>query len=112
MIAVIKKTGAEKPFSFSFVNDYGDTLIRSDNYTARKNASLGVASVKKNCVNYNRYELKETKSGKFYFNIKASNGQVVATSSLFSTPALRDDAISQMKIEAPLARELEIEAVE
>lgn len=112
MRAMIKKTEAKEPFSFCFINVYGDTLVRSENYTARSSAMNGIASVKKNCISDKRYELKESKNGKFFFNIKASNGQVVATSAMFATQALRDAAVSQMKNEAPRADVFQVEAVE
>jgi len=106
---ILKKSDAQEPFTFSFVNNDGTTLVRSENYAAKKSAVNGIASVKKNCIDDSRYELKESKNGKFFFNIKASNGQIVATSTLFATQAIRDAAISQMKSEAPEAIETEAE---
>ncbi len=109
MKVVIKKSEAQEPFTFSFINNDGTTLVRSENYAAKKSALNGIASVKKNCIEASRYEMKESKNGKFFFNIKASNGQIVATSALFATQDIRDAAISQMKSEAPKAEETEAE---
>ena len=30
-----------------------------------------------------KYEIKQAKDGKFYFNLKASNGQVILTSQIY-----------------------------
>ena len=34
-----------------------------------------------------KFELKETKSGQYLFNLKASNGQIIATSEQYTTKA-------------------------
>lgn len=109
MKAVIRKSDAQEPYSFAFINDDGDTLVRSENYSAKKGAVNGIASVKKNCLDDNRYDLKESKNGKLYFNLKAGNGQIVATSPMFATEAERNNAISSMKTEAAGAPEVEME---
>ncbi len=49
------------------------------------------------------YEFKESKNGKFYFNIKAPNGQVVGTSAMFNSTKDRDQVIKQLKEDAPEA---------
>ena len=61
----------------------------------------GIESVKKNCGNDARYEMKESSNGKFYFNLKSSNGQIVATSAMFASAADRDAVITTIKSQAP-----------
>ncbi len=107
MKAVIKKSDAQEPFSFAFVNDDGSTLLRSENYAVKNSAVKGIESVKKNCTEQSRYELKTAKNGKFFFNIKASNGQVVGTSVMFATEEARSAAITQMQNDAPNAAQEE-----
>ena len=109
MKAIIRKSDAQEPYSFVFIDDEGDTVVRSENYSAKKSAENAIDSVKKNCVDDNRYELKESRNGKFYFNIKARNGEIIATSPMFATEAERSNAVSLMKSEAPTAAELEME---
>jgi len=101
MQVVLKESQAQEPFSFSFINAEGQAMVKSENYKAKKSALGGIESVKKNCVNDDRYEMKESKNGKFYFNVKASNGQIVGTSMLFATEADRGSAIVQLKTEGP-----------
>ena len=101
MKAVLKESQAKEPFSFSFVDDAGKMVVKSENYTAKKSAINGIESVKKNCQEDHRYELKESKNGKHYFNVKASNGQVVGTSALYASEADRDSAIAMLKKEGP-----------
>ena len=44
--------------------------------------------------------MNESKNGKLYFNVKASNGQVVGTSMMFATEADRNSAIAELKSDA------------
>lgn len=101
MKVVLKESKASEPFSFSFVDDQGRAVVRSENYSARKSALNGIESVKKNCQDDGRYEMKEAKNGKYYFNLKAANGQVVATSMMFGAEAERSGAIAGLKRSGP-----------
>ena len=101
MKAVLKKSDAKDPYSFSFVDDNGKTVVKSENYAAKKSAVNGIESIKKNCTNDGRYEMKTAKNGSFYFNLKAANGQVVGTSSMFSSEADRTSAIADLKANGP-----------
>jgi uncharacterized protein YegP (UPF0339 family) len=103
MKAVLKKSDAAEPFTFAFLDGDGKTVVRSENYKAKNSAANGIESVKKNCGDDNRYELKEAKNGKQFFNLKSSNGQVVATSGMFDDAAARDAAIAMLKAEGPSA---------
>jgi hypothetical protein len=97
----LKKSDAAEPFTFVFQDAGGQSLVRSENYKVKGSALNGIESVKKNCVEDARYELKEAKNGKLFFNLKASNGQVVATSALFDSVAERDAGIATLKREGP-----------
>ena len=99
----LKMSEAQEPFSFSFVNTEGRALLRSENYKVKKSALNGIESVKKNCLEAGRYEYKVAKNGKLFFNIKASNGQVVGTSALFDTEQSRADAADEIRVGAPNA---------
>ncbi len=51
-----------------------------------------------NCSNDDRYERKTASNGKAYFNLKASNGQVIGTSQMYATEASRDAGIASAKV--------------
>lgn len=63
----------------------GETILSSEGYSSKSGCTNGIASVQKNCGNSDCYEQKETSSGKFRFNLKASNGQVIGTSQNYSS---------------------------
>lgn len=100
MTAILRKSEAKEPFSFVFV-DGDKTIVKSENYAQKASAKNGIESVKKNSQEDGRYELKESSNGKFFFNLKASNGQIVATSTMFGSEDDRAAAISILKADAP-----------
>jgi uncharacterized protein YegP (UPF0339 family) len=48
-----------------------------------------------------KFELKTAKSGQFHFNLKAANGQVIATSEMYQTKASALNGIESVKNNAP-----------
>ena len=48
-----------------------------------------------------KFELKKTSNGQFRFNLKASNGQVIATSESYKTKAAALNGIESVKKNAP-----------
>ena len=51
-----------------------------------------------------KFEVKATKSGQFMFNLKASNGQIIATSEHYKTKAACLNGIESVKKNAPDAK--------
>ncbi|MCP3870661.1 MAG: YegP family protein [Gammaproteobacteria bacterium] len=100
MKVVLKKSKTNEPYTFSFVDGEYRAIVRSESYREKKNALKGIASVKNNCMNNARYEMKESRNGKFFFNVKARNGQVVGTSALYESRDERRDAVERLKIGA------------
>ena len=96
----LRKSDAKEPFTFIFVNAEGKTIVKSENYAQKASAKNGIESVKKNCQEDSRYEMKESSNGKSFFNIKSTNGQVVGTSALFADDSERAAAISELKADS------------
>ncbi|ANI88116.1 hypothetical protein A9P82_01585 [Arachidicoccus ginsenosidimutans] len=92
---ISKRTNGE--FQFSLKDDSGKILLGSEGYTTHAAVKNGVESVKKNALIEAHIEKKESSNGKFFFNVKASNGQVVATSHLHDTDAHRAEIIEAIK---------------
>ena len=88
---------------FSFVLKAGnaETILRSEVYNSRAAAENGIASVQKNSPDDARYERKTSSNGKEYFNLKATNGQVIGTSQMYSSAASRDGGIESVKANGP-----------
>jgi len=84
---------------FRFVLKAGnaETILTSELYTTKPSAQNGIASVQKNCTADDRYEKKESSNGKFYFNLKAANQQVIGTSQMYASTQGRDVGIASVK---------------
>lgn len=94
MKVLFKKSDAVEPFSFRFTDNDGNVILKSENYKAKASALNGIESVKKNASSEKRYELKTAKNGKFYFNLKSTNGQVIGTSPMFDDEQKRQSVIA------------------
>jgi uncharacterized protein len=84
---------------FRFVLKAGNSeiILTSELYQAKGSAENGIASVQTNCGNNDRYELKKASNGKFHFNLKAGNHQVIGTSQMYATEESRSTGIASVK---------------
>ncbi|WP_217350562.1 YegP family protein [Azonexus fungiphilus] len=97
-------------FRFRLKASNGQAILASEGYKTKASCLNGVESIQKNAPNDARYESKESKSGKFMFNLKATNGQVIGTSELYESAASRDNGIESVKKNAPEATVVEVTA--
>lgn len=83
-------------FRFRLKAGNGETILASEGYSSKSGCENGIASVKKNSANPDRFEKTETAGGKFRFNLKASNGQVVGTSQSYASASARDNGVKSV----------------
>ncbi|MDB5518316.1 MAG: hypothetical protein JWQ17_5074 [Tardiphaga sp.] len=95
--------GTSGQFHFVLKATNGEVILSSESYTTKAAAEGGIASVKENAPKDERYERKLAKNGQPMFNLKATNGQVVGTSEIYSSVAARDGGIESVKKNAPAA---------
>ncbi len=81
----------------------GQNILASEGYKTMDACKNGVESVKKNSQDENKFEKKTTDSGKFRFNLKAGNGQVIGTSQNYDSESGRDNGIASVMKNAPKA---------
>ncbi len=84
-------------FRFTLKAENGQVILSSQGYVSKAGAEKGIESVKRNSKKKSRIIRKSSKDGKHYFNLKASNGQIIATSPLYSSKAGREGSISIVK---------------
>ena len=96
---VYKDKAGEFRFRLKASND--QIILVSEGYKTMASCKNGVDSVKSNAPVDARYERKAGDTGKFSFNLKATNGQVVATSGSYASEAARDSGIDSVKASAP-----------
>ena len=94
---------ADGQFRFALKGDNGKTLLASELYRSKDSAQAGIASVQKNAGSEERYEKKVATNGKFFFNLKAANSQVIGTSQMFASEAERDAGLAAARASGPTA---------
>jgi len=75
---------------FRLLDDIGNILLSSEGYKKKDSLLMGIESVKKNMPVASGIEKKEASNGKYFFNVKSSNGQVVGTSMMFDSIEARE----------------------
>ncbi|MCB0508564.1 MAG: YegP family protein [Chitinophagales bacterium] len=97
------KAQKDGQFYFNLVAGNGQNILKSEAYKTKASCINGINSVKKNAADEKRFERKESKTGKPFFNLKAGNGQVIGTSELYETEAARENGIASVQKNAPEA---------
>jgi uncharacterized protein YegP (UPF0339 family) len=88
-------------FRFRLKASNGQNILASESYKAKSSCTNGIESVKKNAPDDGRYERKMTKGGKYLFNLKAGNNQVIGTSQSYESEKSRDNGVESVKKHAP-----------
>lgn len=96
-------TRSNGEFQFNLKAGNGQVILTSEGYTAKASCLNGVESVRKNSAEDSRFERKESSNGKWYFNLKSTNGQIVGSSQMYESEASRDNGIESVKSNAPEA---------
>ncbi len=94
---------ANGQYYFSLKAENGQIILTSEGYTSKMGCMNGIESVKRNSIDEGRFDRKTSANGKFYFYIKALNGQILGTSELYYAAAKRDNGIEYVKRTASTA---------
>lgn len=97
---VIKKR-SNGEFQFNLKAGNGEVILTSEGYSSRVNCENGIKSVQKNSQDDSKYERKTSSNSKYYFNLKATNGQVIGSSEMYQSESGRDNGIASVKANAP-----------
>lgn len=95
------KTDNSGEFRFNLKAANGQVILSSEGYTTKAACENGIESVKKNSQDDARFERKTAKNGKHYFNLKASNGQVIGSSQMYADESGMENGIESVKKNAP-----------
>lgn len=90
-------------FQFNLKASNGQIILTSEGYKAKDSCQKGIASVQKNSQDDTKFHKLNSKDGKFYFNLKATNGQIIGTSEMYETEANRNNGIASVKKHASSA---------
>lgn len=96
---IYKDRGGEFRFRLKAAN--GQNILASEGYKAKTGCTNGIESVRNNSQDDSKFERLESQGGSPYFNLKASNGQVVGTSEMYSSFSAMENGIASVKKNAP-----------
>lgn len=99
------KTGADGRFYFNLRAQNGEIVLSSQGYSSEAAALNGTFSVVDNGITGEGFDVRQAQDGGYYFNLLATNGQVIATSevyvSKFNAERARDavvDLLAQVEL--------------
>lgn len=96
-----KRTNGE--FQFNLHANNGQVILSSEGYSTKVGCENGIESVKTNSKDDSKFDKKTSTNGKYYFNLKATNGQIIGTSEMYESASGRDNGIESVKTNAPSA---------
>ncbi|ERT12867.1 YegP family protein [Photorhabdus temperata] len=82
-----------KQYYFNLKASNGDVILTSEMYTTKAAANKGIRSVQANSPAEKNFEIREHKSGKHYFVLKARNYQVIGISESFDNETIAKKGI-------------------
>lgn len=91
-------------YYYTLVSANNETILKGESYISKQNCINGITSVKLNSPFDSRYERKTTWNGtQYYFILKAANGEPIGVSEMYNSTAARENGISAVKRDAPIA---------
>jgi hypothetical protein len=89
--------------TFSFVLKAGnhEVILSSQSYTTRTSAMNGIASVQTHCAAAGNFDRREASNGSPYFVLKASNGQIIGNSEMYSSAGAMENGITSVQKNGP-----------
>ena len=92
----LKRSKNGKHF-FNLLAANSEIILTSEMYASRAGARKGIASVRSNAGNTDRYERCQGKGGKSYFLLKSGNHKVIGKSQTYSSKSTMEKGIAAVK---------------
>ena len=102
----LKQSGEKYHFVLKAKN--GEVILSSQMYASKATANKGIESIKINALTDSLYDRLTAKNGKSYFNLKATNGEIIATSQMYASGSGVTSGIDSVKNNAPDASVKEV----
>jgi len=88
--------GADGRFYFNLHAGNGEIVLASQGYSAESSALNGTFSVVDNGLDAAHYDIRQSADGGYYFNLKATNGQTIATSEVYASRSNAERAVNSI----------------
>jgi len=102
----LKKSGDQ--YHFVLKSGNGQVILSSQMYASKSGAMNGIEAVQNNCSDDNNFDRKTAKNGKFHFNIKSTNGQIIGSSQMYAAESGMNNGIESVRTNAPGASVSEV----
>jgi len=102
------KTDKAGKFRFNLKAGNGQVILSSQGYSTKAACENGIESVRTNSQDDGNFERNTAKDGSPFFNLKASNGQVIGNSEMYSSESAMENGVASVKKNAPDAAVEEI----
>ncbi|MDA8018597.1 MAG: YegP family protein [Thermoanaerobaculia bacterium] len=96
-------TGKGDKFYFNLTASNGQVILSSQGYANKSGAKNGIASVKKNSGDDSKFDRKQSKDAKHFFNLLAGNKQIIGSSQRYASKASMENGIASVRTNAPKA---------
>lgn len=100
--------GKDTKYHFSLIAPNNENILKSQAYSSKANAEKGIHSVRENGPNREHYKIETAVNGDHYFNLHATNGQVIGTSQMYSSKQAAEkgiEAVMKYAADAPVVEE-------
>ena len=91
-------------YLFSLYAGNGQEILYSEPYMTKAGCENAIESTRRNSLREEAFQKKTTSNGKYYFYLKAQNGQIIGTSNYYESEASRDNGILSVMKNAPDAK--------
>ena len=92
-------------FQFNLKATNGQVILTSEGYTTKAACLNGIESVRKNSKTEARFEKKVASNGKPFFDLKATNGQIIGSSQMYANEKNMLNGVASVKknaIDSPI----------
>jgi len=87
-------TGLDGQHYFYLLAANGEKVLRSEGYARTDGVKTGIDSVRTNGASAANYQVLAARNGEYYFNLKAQNGAIIATSETYTSKSNADRAVA------------------
>lgn len=88
-------------FQFNLKAGNGQVILTSQGYSSKSSCENGIESVRTNSQDESKFEKNTAKDNRWYFNLKAGNGQIIGSSQMYESENGMDNGIESVKTNAP-----------
>jgi len=88
-----KNVNAKQPYHFVLKAPNNETILSSENYVSHEGAKNGINSVRANGPLKGHFEKRISRANEPYFVLKASNGEIIGTSEMYSSDSACNNGI-------------------